>query len=112
MKRFWVSWWTGNYADEGCTKPPFKFWVSGQKERLKYGLSEKMYARYLKLIQKIISTDNFLDKHARDDCSICAVIDAESETDVWKLVSKHFPDHVQRFCEEKALDWKPGDRFL
>lgn len=26
MNRYWVSWWSGNYA----TEPPFTFWVSAR----------------------------------------------------------------------------------
>lgn len=88
--RYWVSWFSGNYEDEGCTKPPFEFWVTGQRDRQGNGLSQK---------------------HARDDCSLCAVIDAESEDAVWKLVGKHFPDYEVRFLEEKNPNFQPGDRF-
>jgi hypothetical protein len=85
MTRYWVSWWSGNYEDEGCTKPPFQFWVSGQRER---GMDED-----------------------RDEESICAVIDSESSEDIESLIAKHFPDYEMRFCEERASDWEPGDRF-
>ena len=88
MKRFWVSWWSGNYADEGCTAPLFQFWVSGQKDRL----------------------DS--DKTGKDDCSLCAVIDAENEAEIWKSIHKHFPDNVPRFCNEVEKDYKPSERFL
>lgn len=85
INRHWVSWWSGNYADEGCTKPPFKFWVSGQRDR--------------------DGTDG------RDECSLCAVIDAVDEDAVWALVETHYPDCQQRFCERKEADFTPGDRF-
>ena len=110
MTRFWVSWWSGNYADEGCTKPPFKFWTSGQRDRPNHGLNEEQQ----KLIAQINDEDEydaFLNEHARDDCSLCAVIDAESEDVVWGLVGKHFPDYSQCFCEERAPDFTPGSRF-
>jgi hypothetical protein len=83
--RYWVSWWSGNYADEGCTKPPFKFWSSGSRYRA--------------------------EDDERDECSLCAVIDAADDLDVWRLVKQHFPDCEERFCDEKELGWKPGDRF-
>ena len=91
--RWWVSWWSGNYADEGCTKPPFKFWDSGHRDRLTH------------------------DGPPRDDMSLCAVIDTEAtgsagEFMVWHLVRDHFPDAEQRFCEPRADDWMPpADRF-
>jgi hypothetical protein len=110
MTCYWVSWWSGNYADEGCTAPPFKFWTSGQRDRPNHGLNEEQ--------QKIVAQmydedeyDEFLNEHARDDCSLCAVIDAESEDAVWQLVQKHFPDFSQRFCEKRAPDFTPGSRF-
>ena len=110
MKRFWTSWYSGNYADEGCTKPPFEFWVSGQKERQNYGLSDELYEQYSKIMSEA-KADKFLDKHSKDDCSICAVIDAENEDEVWKLVAIHFPDYDQRFCDEREKDFNPGSRF-
>ena len=83
--RYWASWWSGNYADEGCTETPFEMWVSGQRERA----DEK-----------------------RDDCSICAVIDAEDEAAVETLIAAHFPDYEMRFCEAKSSDFSPPpDRF-
>jgi hypothetical protein len=33
MARQWANWWSGNYADESCTNPPFKIWVSGYRDR-------------------------------------------------------------------------------
>lgn len=85
MSRYWVSWWSGNYADEGCTKPPFKFWNSGTRDRA---------------------------NPDRDECSLCAVIDqAGGVAEVLSLVRFHFPDAEQRFCEPKPDDWQPGDRF-
>ncbi|TCL39973.1 hypothetical protein EV210_101173 [Anaerospora hongkongensis] len=85
MQRFWASWYSGNYADEGCTKPPFKFWISGYSDRN--------------------------DDSGRDDCAICAVIDATDEEAVWRVVEKHFPDFKKRFCDKKEADYVPGGRF-
>jgi len=79
--RFWASWWSGNYASEGCTKPPFKFWSSGSRLRD--------------------------DDDEKDDWSICAVVDAASEEDVRALALKHFPDAEFRFFEERPADWQP-----
>ena len=113
MTRYWVSWWTGNYVDEGCTEPPFKHWITGQRGRANNGLN----AEQLKLVAQIHDEDEydkFLDTYSRDDCSICATIDAESEYAVWELVSKYFPDYEPRFCEEKPADFDPvfpGSRF-
>lgn len=81
LKRFWCSWWSGNYADEGCTKPPFRFWNSGERPRL--------------------TTPD------RTDCSLCAVIDVKSENDARLFVEQHFPDHEWRFVVEKPLTWSP-----
>ena len=96
-KRYWVSWWSGNvcqedkqtedlYEDEGCSEPPFQVWVSGQRER-----------------------KNFFGD--RDECSMCAVIDSESEDRIWEVVEKHYPDYEERFCEERESNFEPGDRF-
>ena len=110
MKRFWVSWMSGNYADEGCSAPPLKFWISGSRPRPNNGLSDLSYSIYLK-IEDEDAAEEFIEKYARDDVSICAVIDAECEEDVWDLVAKHFPDFETRFCEHVADDYKPGSRF-
>lgn len=89
--RYWVSWWSGYYDDEGCTEPLFQIWISGQRNRVKDG-----------------KIDN-----KRNECSICAVIDAESEDEIWEVVKKHFPDMEERFCELRDFDYDPsvGGRF-
>lgn len=112
MNRYWVSWWTGNYEDEGCTKPPFQFWMSGQRDRENDGLTKEEQVELSK-IQDMDKYDEFLNKHAKDDCSICACIDAESEEDIWEVVSVHFPDYNPRFCELKDKNYNPsiGGRF-
>jgi hypothetical protein len=84
LKRYWVSWWSGNYAEEGCTKPPFQFWCSGYRDREGEG----------------------------DEESLCAVIDAPDEDLVFTAIEKHYPDCKPRFCEEKAPDFEPDpERF-
>lgn len=93
MARFWVSWISGNYADEGCTAPPFQFWRTGQMERRTH-------------LPQV-----FDDQTVKDDCTLCAVIDAESEEEIWPVIAKHFPDYAQRFCAPRADDYQPGDRF-
>ncbi len=71
-------------------------------------------------LEQYVKTDEFdteealyayLDAHGKDDCTICAVVDAEDEAAVWELVKKHFPDYEQRFIEVHPSDWAPGDRF-
>jgi hypothetical protein len=47
----------------------------------------------------------------KDDVSICAVIDAENEEQIWRIVGKHFPDYESRFCSPREPGYKPGDRF-
>lgn len=83
MTRFWVSWWSGYYESEGCTKPPIQIWISGERDR----------------------ADD------KTELSICAVIDAESEKSIWRNICKYFPDYIPRFCEPKSADYVPGDRF-
>lgn len=111
MKRFWASWVSGNYADEGCSKPPFKFWVSGSIARPNLGLTPAQMQKYRRLREDESDAEAFLDTYSRDNLTLCAVVDAESEDDVWVLVAKHYPDYKPRFCEEKEPDFKPGDRF-
>lgn len=85
MQRFWVSWWSGYYESEGCTKPPFQVWISGSRDRS--------------------------HPNGGDEVSICAVIDAPSEADIWPVVEKHFPDCERRFCTECEPGWIPNNRF-
>lgn len=94
MNRYWVSWISGYYSDEGCSKPPFKVWISGQMERRSGHPS------------KFEGTEN-----EKDDCTICSMIDAHSEEEIWEAVKKYFPDYAPRFIEPRASDAKPGDRF-
>ena len=84
MTRYWVSWWSGNYADEGCTAPPFQIWDSGSRDRN--------------------------HNSERDDVSICAALDAPDEDAIWAAVARHYPDFEPRFCNETAPDWQPNDR--
>jgi hypothetical protein len=110
MARFWVSWISGNYEDEGCTAPSFKFWVTGQIGRPNWGLTPEQFIKTDEFDSEE-ALDAFLDEHARDDCTLCAVIDAASEEAVWALIATHFPDYKQRFIEPRPGDWAPGDRF-
>jgi len=86
MTRFWVSWWSSYHIKMGCTKPPFQAWISGER-----GWNEEW--------------------HDSAEVSLVAVIDAESEAQIWEGVKKHFPDYDPRFCDEVADDWQPNDRF-
>jgi len=83
MKRYWVSWWSGNYENEGCSKPVFQVWVSGERDREAGGT----------------------------ELSLCAVIDAHNEAEIWTAINKHFPDCELRFCEIREAGWIPGARF-
>ncbi len=90
MQRHWISWYSGNYADEGCTKPPFQFWCSGTRER------------------------NGNDD--RNEQILCAVVDCighpdDHAKDIRQALKRHFPDFTERFIEPKEKDWTPGDRF-
>ena len=86
VNRYWVSWWSGLYEDEGCSKPPFQVWVSGYRER-RSGAKDQ------------------------DECSMCAVIESDSKDEIWEVVEKYYPDYEERFCEERESDFVPGDRF-
>lgn len=84
MGKFWVSWWTKYLISDGCTQPPFQMWESGMKmdENGEYTIS-----------------------------SMCALIEANSEAEIWKVIKHHFPDYEYRMCESVTDDWKPNDRF-
>lgn len=90
MKRFWISWCT---AVADYPKTPWPWWVSG-----------------------IVDLEPPLE-------NICAVIDAPNEDTAKRMTLEAFPDAVKstllasrgrdewRFCEERASDWAPGERF-
>jgi nitrogen regulatory protein PII-like uncharacterized protein len=110
MNRYWVSWYSGYYADEGCTKPPFQVWITGSRQRPNDGLTSELLAKYQK-IEDEDEAEEFINKYSKDTATICALIDAESEDEIWAVVEKHFPDYKQRFIEERTADYNPGDRF-
>jgi hypothetical protein len=87
MPRWWVSWWSGNYEDEGCTAPPFDVWQTGHRDRQN-------------------DTDN-----GRDEISFCLWVEAEDEAAIWAAIAKHYPDYEERFCNPCDDDYAPGDRF-
>lgn len=43
--------------------------------------------------------------------TLCAVIDAATEDEAKQIVRDHWKPGEWRFCEEKPLHWRPGDRF-
>jgi hypothetical protein len=85
MTRYWASWWTGYYASEGCTKPPYQIWNTGERDRE--------------------------SRETGDEISLCAVIDANNDQEITDSISKHFPDYEIRFIKSVGDDWIPGDRF-
>lgn len=90
MTRYWISWVSGYYTDEGCTNPPFQFWRSGSRDR--QGEDE------------------------RDELILCAVVDCighpeDHINDIRDVLKRHFPDFEERFIEAKPDGWTPGDRF-
>lgn len=86
MARFWVSWWTSIDPEN----VPFDNWVSGY--RCRPGADDD-------------------DDDAWDNASVCALIDADDEDQIWDAIEKLYPDYEERFCEEREADYTPGDRF-
>jgi hypothetical protein len=111
MTRFWISWFSGGYGDEGCKEqPPFQYWWTGQRDRLNYGLSAEKYAVYLQIKDEAAS-HAFIDVHGRADGSACAMVEANNKDEIWPVIARYFPDYKFRFCEECDPDCTPGDRF-
>ena len=93
MKRYWISFVSGNYADERCTAPPFQFWETGTMDRRDH------------------LPQAFESGSEKDDLTLCALVEAEGERQIWEAVKKHFPDYEERFCNEVEHDYEPGERF-
>jgi hypothetical protein len=88
MLRFWLSWW--ELADNGDSRPltwplpkEVQYWNSGSRER----------------------------DDEREEHSLCAIVDAPSEDDAWKLVRQFWRPVEERFIEQHEAGWTPGDRF-
>lgn len=113
MSLYWISWYSGGYEDEGCVgQPPFQYWWTGQRERENYGLNAEQYDKYMSLIEdNPDEADEFLDEHSRSDGTAVALVEAETEDEIWKVVAKYFPDYEWRFCEKREAGHNPGDRF-
>jgi hypothetical protein len=47
----------------------------------------------------------------RDECSMCALVDAQDDIEVINMIKKHYLDYELRFVEEKPDGWQPGSRF-
>ncbi len=87
--RYWVSWWSGAYADQGATNPPFQIWTMEHRPSR--------------------STD--WNNKARDDLALTAVIDAPNAAAIWESVRLHFPDAEPRWAEPRPDNWHPADVF-
>ncbi len=111
MKRYWISWYSGGYESEGCIdEPPFQYWWTGQRERPNHGLTPEQLAIY-EAIEDEDEGYAYLDEHGKSDGTAVALVEADSVGQIWKVISKFFPDYKERFCEERDTDWTPGDRF-
>lgn len=86
--RFWISWYqpTEDYRpvyDPAKESEPLNhlYWCSGQRG-------------------------------SDDAWTLCAVVDASTDEEARRIVQRYWPEaHEWRFCELKASDWMPGDRF-
>jgi len=106
---FWVSWysWCENYP-----KTDFKYWNSGTGMRYRplpsKKISEETFRNKLKAFSAFFRGDDsdpgigdWFDNNAISDGIFCALIEADNEEQVWEIISLHFPDYEERFCEEK-----------
>ena len=105
-----MSWWSGMHDDEGFKEPLFKYWITGERHRLHYGLTDKELHELMK-IKDVDKVDEYIDTHGRTDCSICAIIEAQNEGAAWLQVLDFFPGYEPRFCDLVPDDFKLGDRF-
>ena len=53
MNRYWISWYSGGYEDEGCKlETPFQYWWTGQRSRPNEGLTPEQMTEYYRLFDK------------------------------------------------------------
>lgn len=84
MKKYWVKWYSGYYKDEGCTRPPFQAWIIGYRTR---------------------------PNSNKNDCIIYALINANNQKEVWKIIKKHFPDFKIVYSILVPIDYIPPKKF-
>jgi len=89
MNRYWCSWWSGYYLDEGCSMPPFQIWISTERARI----------------------GNPPGKDERTEVGICALIDSDSKDKIMESIKRHFPDFEMRFMNEHNLDFEPPEHL-
>jgi hypothetical protein len=112
-KRYWISWYSGGYEEEGCKcDTPFQYWWTGQRDRPNDGMTPEQVAE----AQRLEDEDEdayyaYMDEHSRSDGTACALVDAESEDEIWQVIGSYFPDYEVRFIEGRDDDYTPGDRF-
>jgi len=87
MKRYWCSWWSGYYLDEGCSMPPFQIWLLHERAR------------------------NYPDT-TRTEVNIYAVIDSDLVAEIESSIQKYFPDYSELSIEEKDIDFQPDECFI
>jgi hypothetical protein len=80
MKRYWVSWESAYTINVGCTEPHFQVWESGF----------------------------FENAQGKEILTLCAVLDADSEDQIWAAIKRHYPDYKGRFIGQRADDWNPS----
>lgn len=87
MNKQWVNFYSGYYEDEGCKKPPFEFLIRN------YCARRSHLPQFFKEKNGDYMLDNDGNIMKKNDCVICAMIEANNETEIWELVSKYFPDY-------------------
>lgn len=112
-KRYWISWYSGGYEDEGCNlDTPFQYWWTGQRDRLNDGMTPEQVIEAARLEDEDEDAYYaYMDAHSKSDGTACAMIDAESEDEIWQVIGHHFPDYEVRFIEGRDDGHTPGDRF-
>jgi len=115
LKRYRIRFYSGNYEDEGCSRPSFPVWISSQRDRrdpdLEYGVEGWDAVRSLQTTDDEDLWDWVQEAYARDDCCFVGFIDAHSYQSALVRIGTHFPDYYDLEIEQVAYDWLPGSRF-
>lgn len=117
LRRFRARFYSGYYEDEGCHKPDFPIWMSGQtcqRRDPEYEWAPNSWdaVRSIELSGDDDAYDHACELYSRDDGIWIAFLDVRDRKHAIRRIETFFPDYFDLDLDEVPRDWVPGDRFL